>query len=1034
MNVVNRSPGLSSIRFLTGPLAGSTFQISKQVTTIGREPTNDIIISDPSVSRQHARLLNTGGQWSIEKLAPQNIVTVNQRDVQQATISDRDTISLGSGTTFMFLISSPYSPADQRFAAPYPAQPTPLEALQSIPDQPKQAMPSATLHSVQLPQAQQAFIEPVLPELSPSTERASADFYSTVGTANNLGASGIPSLEISSNIHSNKQSFPLTKQVINIGRDPSNDIVINELVVSAFHAQVIHEGNQLVFVQPHPARGKTLNGILYQGRHIRGDESFRKALARGDILRIGDEHGTLVTLTYNDGSGAVQDVVPEIHPIPLGAPVISIGRLPDNMVVLSHPQVSGHHARLEQVQGGYRIIDLGSTNHVYVNTQLVTNQLLQPGVEIRIGPYKFTYTGTQLTQQDESKGIRIDALHLQKVGHKNTILINDISLAIPPRKFVAVVGGSGAGKSMLMDALNGLRPAQKGLVLYNGQDYYSHLAAFSTQLGYVPQDDIIHRDLTVERALYYTAKMRLPEDFTEAQIKQRIDEVLEDVEMKHRRDLLVNKLSGGQRKRVSIALELLANPSVFFLDEPTSGLDPGLDRKMMFLLRRLADKGHTIVLVTHATNNINACDYICFLAQGGRLAYFGPPDEAKTYFGKTDFAEIYSTLEPTEGNPNIPEEAENRFKASPDYQKYVVGPLSQGPAGRANALQETGAVTPPRRGNPRQQFSLLSRRYIELLKNDVGNLLILLLQAPVIAAILFLMLAPAGHGTFDPSSIAKCLLNPPGTNIQIPQTVSNPFNCQNIVNSLQGTPEGQAFAASHGGVAQATQDFIAPGSGGDAQKYLFIMAFAAVLFGCINGASAIVKEAPIYRRERTVNLGIAPYVFSKIVVLGTLCLLQSAILVLVVNAVAPIQQGIMLPAPLEVYITMALTALAGLMIGLTVSAIAPNNDRAVSFIPIVLIPQVIFSGLLFTLNGPVLQTVGALFAARWAMAAAGSSVGIHGDKLGADDFSFQGTLFSTYTPAQATFHLLLCWFALVAMIVLLCIATVYFLKRKDIRT
>ena len=225
-------------------------------------------------------------------------------------------------------------------------------------------------------------------------------------------------------------------------------------------------------------------------------------------------------------------------------------------------------------------------------------------------------------------------------------------------------------------------PHRKGLVLYNGQDYYRHLAAFSTQLGYVPQEDIIHRELTVERALYYTARMRLPEDFTQAQIKQRIEEVLEDVDMKHRRGLLVSKLSGGQRKRVSIALELLANPSVFFLDEPTSGLDPGLDRRMMFLLRRLADKGHTIVLVTHATNNINVCDYICFLAQGGRLAYFGPPNEAKAYFGKTDFAEIYSALEPTEANPDIPEEAEKRFNASPDFQKYVVGALNQGPAGK----------------------------------------------------------------------------------------------------------------------------------------------------------------------------------------------------------------------------------------------------------------------------------------------------------------------------------------------------------------
>src|SRR5881396_2024237 len=232
----------------------------------------------------------------------------------------------------------------------------------------------------------------------------------------------------------------------------------------------------------------------------------------------------------------------------------------------------------------------------------------------------------------------------------------------------------------------GCDPHKRAPVLKNGQDYYKHLAAFSTQLGYVPQEDIIHRDLTVVRALYYAAKLRLPSDFTEAQIKQRIKEVLVDVEMSYRRNLLVSKLSGGQRKRVSIALELLANPSVFFLDEPTSGLDPGLDRKMMFLLRKLADKGHTIVLVTHATNNINTCDYICFLAQGGRLAYFGLPDGAKSYFGKSDFAEIYTSLEPTDTNPNIPAEAEAKFKKSPYYQQYVQTPLAQGPAGRAQVV------------------------------------------------------------------------------------------------------------------------------------------------------------------------------------------------------------------------------------------------------------------------------------------------------------------------------------------------------------
>lgn len=1001
MDVVNRPPGLVSIQFLTGPRAGSSIQVNKTTITIGREPNNDVAILDPTVSRYHARLVYNGSQWTVEKLNAQNTLSVNKRDVQQMAVHDRDTIGIGPGSSFLFIGSA----EAQKSPSPPPMVP------QRSPYNPPPA---------NVPVGPLAAPSPAVPFTPAAPQPTPAALAST-------DSRGIPSLEISSNIHQNTQEYPLTKQIINIGRDPSNDIVINEKEVSAFHAQIVHEGTQLVLVHPHPTRPRTLNGLLYQGQHIEGDQPFRKPLVRGDIFRIGDEHGTLVTLAFNDGTGAPQDIVPEIRPIPLGPPVISIGRLPSNMVVLNHPQVSGQHAQLDQVQGGYRIVDLGSTNHVYVNTQRVTNQVLKPGDEVRIGPFKLTYTGTQLTQHDESNSIRIDALHLKKLGNKQAVLINDISIAIPPRKFVALVGGSGTGKSTLMDALNGLRPAQQGAVLYNGQDYYRQLAAFSTQLGYVPQDDIIHRDLTVEHALYYAAKLRLPEDFTEAQVKQRINEVLADVEMTPRRDLLVSKLSGGQRKRISIALELLANPSLFFLDEPTSGLDPGLDRKMMFLLRKLADKGHTIVLVTHATNNINACDYVCFLAQGGRLAYYGPPNEAKTFFGKTDFAEIYSALEPTDEHKDIPAQAEEKFKASPEFQKYVVGPLNQGPAGRVNVNQQTVEVRPPKRGDPWKQFAILSRRYLELLKNDRGNLLILLLQAPVIALILYFL---AASNVFQTTSVVTC---PPNPQFPIPVTGQNQFDCQNVVNVLNTQP-GQDTVKD-----QALQQSIEPGSGQNAQKILFIMAFAAVMFGVVNGTGAIVKENAIYRRERIVNLGIAPYMFSKIAVLGVLCLLQSAFLVLVVNLKAPFPHSTFLPPILEIYITMALTSIAGLMIGLTISALAPNNDRATSFIPLILLPQVIFSGVIFALDNPFLQFLGSFFAARWAMAGLGSTIGLHGDKLGsANDFAYQGTLFTSVTlsnaiEAGAILHLFLMWLALIVMIVVLGALTAYFLKRKDIR-
>jgi len=869
---------------------------------------------------------------------------------------------------------------------------------------------------------------------------------------------GIPTLEISSNIHGARQSYPLTKDVTNIGRDTTNDISVREGgIVSNQHIQIVRQGNQFTLIHPHPDKQRTLNGLLYQGRKIRGDEAFRKTLAPGDIFRIGDENGTLITLAFNDGTGTQQQALAPVHPIKLGDPELTIGRVPGNTLVLSHPQVSARHAKLVREGGTYRILDLNSTNHVYVNSELTTSHLLKLGDEIRIGPYKLVYEANQLTQYDESNFIRIDALNLKKSGNNNVTLLSDLSFTIPPRKFVALVGGSGAGKSTLMDALNGLRPAQQGKVLYNGQDYYRNLAAFSSQLGYVPQDDIVHRDLTVERALYYAAKLRLPSDFTEDQIKQRINEVLEDVEMTARRKLIVKKLSGGQRKRVSIALELLANPSLFFLDEPTSGLDPGLDRKMMFLLRRLADKGHTIVLVTHATNNINTCDYVCFLCQGGRLAFFGPPEEAKAYFGKTDFAEIYSSLEPTEENPNVPEEASSRFKVSQQYKEYVIAPMRTSPveSGSTNGLPKVQEVKRPKNGNPLKQFILLSQRNLELLKNDSSNLIILLLQAPLIALLLMLLIrAEVGTGIFDAINVVQCAPRISTTRITLqPQTggiiglntgKNDPVDCNRIVVYLRSDATGQQYVNSYSGATladkqkTALQDFIVLGNSINAQKALFLISFVAVLFGCINGTREIVKESSIYRRERTVNLGIIPYVASKFLVLGALALVQSGALLLIVQLFEPLHQGIILPIVLETYVTLVLTSLAGLMVGLTASAFAANEDSANSLLPFLLIPQVVFAGVEIPIKDYFLQSAAAIFPTRWAMAALGTSMGLHSDKLGGDklfgnDTTYHGQLFSTFTHADSVNRMLLSWGALVVLIIALTVVMCIGLKRKDIR-
>ena len=723
---------------------------------------------------------------------------------------------------------------------------------------------------------------------------------------------------------------------------------------------------------------------------------------------------------------------PTVRPITLGAPQLSLGRFPDNQIVLNHPQVSGHHARLELVHdGAYRIVDLRSTNHTYVNGVRVKKQVLKAGDQINIGPFAFVFTGQELIQ-DESTGIRIDALHLKQFGKWHSLLLHDISLPIAPHQFIALVGGSGVGKTTLLNALSGIRPAPRGTVLYNGQDYYHHLDDFSTQIGYVPQDDIIHGRLRVADALYYTAKLRLPDDFKRSQIKERVNEVLADVGLTHRRRHMVRSLSGGERKRVSIALELLANPRVLFLDEPSAGVDPGLDQRMMMLLRKLANEGHTVVMVTHATENIDACDAVCFLAQGGYLAFYGSPQEAKEYFNAPKFSDIYSQLEPTSDSKDIPQEAERRFKASPYYRQHITEPLKQHAKEEPDEENEQIVRIRRRRKDDRwKQFEILSRRYFRLLANDTGNLLILLLQAPIIGIILYLL---AGHGTFAPTSVATCPLRQDPVN-NTGRVVS--LSCQKVIDLLN-SPQGAAYAQQQGQTKlQLLQSAILPNSGADAQTLIFIMAFTAVLFGCINGAREIVKEAPIYRRERIANLGIFPYMFSKIIILGIFSLVQSAIVVYAVNLKTPFEQGIFLPVIVEIAITMALSALTGMMIGLLISALAPNTDRAMSLVPLVLIPQVIFSGAIFKLDTPILQVIGDLFAVRWAMAGMGSSVGLHGDKLGVDSFAYQGTLYTSLDPASALpgaiTHLATVWGALAAMIILLGIFTAIFLKQKDVR-
>jgi len=794
---------------------------------------------------------------------------------------------------------------------------------------------------------------------------------------------------------------------LTIGRAPENDIVLVSRFVSARHARIEPDGaaHRIIDV------GST-NGLLAEGRRI--PPHTPRQLADGDLLRIGDPAtGNFVTLTYRNPLAVRQAqaaTVARSYPLDPNDAQITIGRDACD-IILDNPQVSRRHAVVERVGGAHVLRDVGSTNGTFVNGRRITQHTLAPGDVIQIGAFKLVYDGDSLDEYDQRGALRIDARNLWREvrrGGASRMILKDVSLSIAPREFVALVGGSGTGKSTLLNALSGFAPATHGSVFVNGDDFYRNFDAYRTVLGYVPQDDILHRPLPVERALGYAAELRLPADTAPAEVERRIAQVLEDVEMTPHRDKPVENLSGGQRKRVSIGAELLADPSLFFLDEPTSGLDPGLEKKMMYTLRRLADSGRTVVLVTHATANITQCDHVAFMSDG-RMVYFGPPSEAPAFFGVAsgDFADIYTKLEghadPQDAErwavvqrdlkaeyeawqrhaasgqkpaangkpaqPTLAELWEMKFRASPHYRRYVADRLAQAPAGPVSGSADDGRARAPRISALRQ-FGILTRRYADLLIQDRRNLMILLLQAPIIGALLAL--------------VAKA-------------------------DAIVG--EG-AFA-------------------NEAKKVLFMLATVAVWFGIINAAREITKEAPIFRRERLANLRVAPYVLSKVVVLTVLLAVQSLVLLGLVGLKVEFPaQGVLLPIWAELFITTMLTSLAGLAMGLAISAFASTPDRAISLVPLALIPQILFAGVIFSLGDGVSaqRVLSWLTVSRWAMDAYGTTVNLNDLPLA------PGMLRLPDPPAEYTYsaeHLLGRWVILLGYAAACLILTGWMLRRRS---
>jgi ABC transport system ATP-binding/permease protein len=682
------------------------------------------------------------------------------------------------------------------------------------------------------------------------------------------------------------ERYVLSQDPFTIGRLPENDLVIAKDAVSRFHARI--EGAQGAYrvVDLGSRNGSQLNGERFRGE--------ARWLASGDTLLIGGELLRFLAGEETRLAGPQEPVV-EAEAVQLGAERLTIGRDASNDLVLADPNVSRFHAEVARLDDGrVAIRDLGSRNGTRVDGEIVRSAVLAAGSQVGIGPYRLLFDGAALVARSEQGALRLDAEAVAiRVGAKQILAATTLSVA--PGELVAFIGESGSGKTTLLKALAGVTMPSSGAVRVNGEPVTARL----TDIGYLPQDEIVHPALSVRESLRYSARLRLPADSGPEEIERTVDRALEELGLTAHADTRIGALSGGQRKRVGLATEILSRPSLLFLDEPTTGLDPGLESRMMALLRELSGRSRAVIVVTHATKSLGLCDRLVVMGRGGVLCFEGSPEQALEFFGVESPDEIYPALE--EHDPA-------------DWQRQLLAVKPAMPPAAAESDVAPATAAPRRaRASILRQTPILTDRYARLFARDRRNVLILLAQIPVLA------LAIAGLFKI------KVFVRP--------------------------SPDA-----------------------GQAVKLTFLLLVTTVWIGMIDASREIIKEKSVFAREHSVGVRLSAYLLSKAIVLFALAAVQALVLTGIVLLFQPLHSS------LHVYATVlaivVLTAFAAVCMGLLVSALVRNQDQATSFIPLVLIPQLFFGGSIVAvaqMSAP-LRAITKVVVTQWSYAGLGAAI------------------------------------------------------------
>jgi ABC transport system ATP-binding/permease protein len=678
--------------------------------------------------------------------------------------------------------------------------------------------------------------------------------------------------------------------------------------------------------------------------------------------------------------------------------LIRIGRDDVNDIVLDELSVSRKHAEVRPADGGFEVVDLGSTNGTFHNGRQISRAALHDGDVISIGRHRFVFENQRLHEFVDTGPVSLVADDLMvRIG--DAVLLDDISFALPAASLLAVIGPSGCGKSTLLRAMTGLRPATAGRVRYDGRDLYHDYAELRYRIGLVPQDDVLHRQLTVRRALRFAAALRFADDVPRRQRWARVDEVLDLLGLTARAKQRVDMLSGGQRKRTSVALELLTEPSLLYLDEPTSGLDPALDKEVMTELREIADSGRTVVVVTHSVLHLDICDRVLVLCQGGTMGYFGPPDGILEFFGAKDYAEVFT------GITDDPKKWTRHYRGSDVYRRYVLDVMAEEPepaapsARPAAAVLSTAPAAPaaaapaaPSQAPARSQAAAPSRAVAPSPSAAPSRAV-----APSPSAA-----APAVAPDKPPTKFATGKASVPGGKVGRAELGELPLRrralhpaapirqfitlCARMF-AVIGADRGYTLFLLGLPLALALITRTVPGHDGlappktpfslESQRLLVVLAVGAAFLGIATAIREIVNESTIYGRERAVGLSPTAYLASKVAVFLLIDTVQVVLFVYLslLGRGKPATSLVVGQPLIEIMIPVALVAIASTSLGLLVSSLVKTTEQTTPVLVVAVMAQLVLSGGLFELDGQaVLEQVSWLSPTRWGFAAGASTV------------------------------------------------------------